>query len=131
MNLDGREIELGDKLYCLANGWGVVTYLDNGPVIDYPLTIMFDYNGDQSYTVDGRLDFNLPRCLYWDKPEIVAPKPKQKVKRWRWAVTVADAGHIYDTVTEHLTVDELNNRVKRFGETPIGRILETEEEIWV
>jgi hypothetical protein len=89
---------------------------------------MFDYNGDQLYTVDGRLDFNLPRCLYWDKPEIVAPKPKQRVKRWRW---VFKKEAVWEYVSSPMTVEEINDFCKQSEDELIGRILETEEEIWV
>ena len=77
-------IKVGDKVYSMAYGWGVVCHLWARGL--YPLGIKFT-SGKDTYTLDGEQYLGELQTLFWDKPEFTPPpRPKRKVKKLveRW-----------------------------------------------
>ena len=89
--LDGREVKVGDRLYCLAFGPQVVTrLLTCNP--RSPLCLIDVFGEERDYSTDGKLARGCNRTLYWDEPTIT-PKPiRRKVTKWRWVVTGVRGG---------------------------------------
>ena len=84
---------VGDKVYCLVNGEGVINKIDD--TVKYPLEVRFKAN-ILAYNVEGQSYFGPHmRTLYWSKPEIIAPpQPKRKVmKEFVFYVNVYRHGH--------------------------------------
>ena len=96
--LDGIKINVGDKLYCLNNGWGEVeqTY-DNKTFL-----VIFnegDYYKEKKsvYTENGCEPGVARRRLYWNIPEIIPPKPpKKKVKKYKYVIEYSRKYRITD-----------------------------------
>lgn len=84
--MDGEPLEVGDEVYCLANGWvKLLGARRNNGLFPYLFT---DKNGEtHTYTKDFKYRDDVGRTLYWQKPEIIPPpKPKKKVKVWDWFI---------------------------------------------
>ena len=84
-------IKVGDKVYSMAYGWGVVCHLWARGL--YPLEIKFT-SGKGAYTLDGEQYLGELQTLFWDKPEFTPPpRPKRKVKKTiEWWVNVYPGG---------------------------------------
>lgn len=82
--MDGEPLEVGDRVWCLVNGWGKVEELNMG-VSTYQIDVNF--NGSLgSYTQDFRFFKGTNRTLYWDEIKITPPssKSKKNEKVWDW-----------------------------------------------
>jgi len=82
---DFRKVAVGDTVFSLQSGEGVVSKIDTP---NATFTAVFEKHpfGQAMYTtyeVDGKFAFypSVTPDLYWSKPEIIAPKRKVKVKR--------------------------------------------------
>lgn len=64
-------IKVGDKVWDICEGWGVVSELLEGH--DYPICVEFEYV-DSTYTRDGYYDLkHVNPSLFWDEIEVKAP----------------------------------------------------------
>lgn len=66
IKLDGKEVKVGSKLFCLINGWGVVVDLDYEDT--YPIEVSFP-GSVEYYTEKGAFDVGLERSLFWEEPK--------------------------------------------------------------
>jgi len=85
-----RTFKIGDLVYCLMYGYGVVTSTDNG--YQYPLEVKFATAECQSYTSDGKYKFDaLHQTLFHkgEEPNIAFPVGK--------LMEVSDSGTTWTT----------------------------------
>lgn len=82
---DFRESEVGDKVYCLRKGEGVITSLNK--LMPYPVTVKFGTTSTDNYTITGKnyAEHKHP-VLYRTQPTVTAPKPKKKTKIKKYIV---------------------------------------------
>jgi len=121
--LDGREVKVGDKMWSFVVGWGEVTAIDTFIVLK---------QGGEKYDFyeDGNFYSASPRCLFWDEVEVVPPKPKLKVDKWRWAIVSAYGGHPYEQIPNELyTEEQINFRIKDTSNKIVGRIQESHKVV--
>lgn len=85
--MDGEPLEVGDRVYSMYYGWGIVNALIYG---NYPIQVKMDIGKKLLFTDDFKFTINhCERGLYWQKPEIIPPpkiKPKKRIKVWDWLV---------------------------------------------
>ena len=67
IELDGKEVKVGDRLFCLINGWGVVPTPDEH--CHYPIEVVFTDGGREKYTDTGFNSELIYRTLFWEEPE--------------------------------------------------------------
>ena len=121
IELDGRGIKVGDMLWNPMFGWGEVKNIESNA--SRPLMLTFKY-GNFLFEKDGSYGDG-PRSLFWDEVKIVPPKPKQKVKKWKWAYFILDSLRRYYHVTDlHYTEKEAYAKFSNIA----GKIQETEIE---
>lgn len=74
--------KVGDPVYSLKYGWGIVTQNLSETSCTYPIKVSFSKN-NLWYAIKGKLNINyITPDLYWDKPEIIAPSPpKRKIEK--------------------------------------------------
>lgn len=66
------EFRVGDTVWCLLFGKGVVVSYDPSDNL-YPFQVMFDNkSGTHWYSADGRYDYESPRALFFSEPKIEA-----------------------------------------------------------
>jgi len=73
ITLHGEEINVGDSVYSLRRGWGVVVRLDGGVLL---IGVEFKgYNGERVFYQNGNFfaDDKFTE-LHWDEVKIVPPK---------------------------------------------------------
>lgn len=76
---------VGQQVYCLKNGSGVITMIETAEHRRYPVVVQFPVVGLQSYTLDGcYMQEDLTPMLYPAKPEITVPKWQPKPGEWCW-----------------------------------------------
>jgi len=69
-----KDVRVGDKLYSIEDGWGIVEIIS--PCRVYPLTIRFDCC-IRSFTLTGRRYAGSQNpILFWDKIEFEIPKKR-------------------------------------------------------
>lgn len=72
MSITFENAKIGDKVWCMAEGWGVVD--DIVEYCDFPLRVSFPNDGYEMYTLDGIYDNNHKvQTLFWDEVVIKAP----------------------------------------------------------
>ena len=64
------EFRVGDEVWCLLYGKGVVTYC--GHEGDYPVEVAFENADNAHYTLDGRYYKEANRTLFFSEPKIEA-----------------------------------------------------------
>lgn len=79
MSTTFENIQIGDKVWCMAEGWGVVDDIEE--YSDYPLRVSFPNGSYRMYTLDG-LDSAYAndrkvQSLFWD--EIVNEAPEKPI----------------------------------------------------
>lgn len=77
------KFKVGDKVYCLLNGWGEVESINS---VRYPVTVKFGETITEDYKMDGLLfQENKNPCLFTlDEAKAKGYEvPKQKVKKTR------------------------------------------------
>lgn len=86
--MDGREVKIGDKLYDLVYGEGVVREVyhsvnhESYVYVNFPTVSLCNIEYGINYIFAGYNGCN--RTLFWSKPEFEIPEPpKQKVKKYR------------------------------------------------
>lgn len=63
------DFRVGDKVYCLVFGSGVVCGIDQGGI--YKIGVEFDKKAICSYTQDGKCFSNAQRTLFFSKPDVL------------------------------------------------------------
>ena len=64
---------IGDKVWSVERGWGVIRSLDGGE--EYPIKVEFQNGRTPYYTLGGkRLTTQENQTLFWDEVKIVAPQ---------------------------------------------------------
>lgn len=73
---------VGDRVWSITLGWGVVKDVLHGVEEFYPVVIDFDSGGRETFTRGGLIyKDDIHQSLFWDEVEIKAPtKPKPKPK---------------------------------------------------
>ena len=76
--------DIGKKVYCIRNGWGIMKALTGGT--KYPFIARFARNGEgwtEAYTAEGcYMTGDENPILFWDEVKIIPPpRPKQKTKK--------------------------------------------------
>ncbi len=67
------EFRLGDTVWCLIYGKGEVTSLRGNPeYYTYPVEVSFENGHGDWYTLDGKIDEDGNRTLFFSKPKIEA-----------------------------------------------------------
>jgi hypothetical protein len=127
IELDGREVKVGDKMWSPIGGWCRVEDIDEGmDCID----VVFLDDEDNLISLFANCSYykNGPRCLFWDEVKIIPPPPpKEPEKKWIWTFIVLDAGHEYTfTPKEHMTEERAYVYAENTGNQVLGRIAETE-----
>lgn len=76
-----KDARIGDRVYCLKHGWGVITHVGDPQKTDYPITVGFESAVGGTYTLGG-LDYvlDLHPVLFWGVPNIIAPPPPARYK---------------------------------------------------
>ena len=65
--------KVGDRVWSIERGWGVIQSLDGGET--YPIIVEFQNERSLSYTLGGkRLITHELQTLFWDEVEIEAPQ---------------------------------------------------------
>jgi hypothetical protein len=68
-NKDYDDFRVGDTVYCVIFGEGVVRKIYNGD--NYPVLVEFNYEEcRQSYTLSGKPSMSKPRTLFFTPPEV-------------------------------------------------------------
>lgn len=83
------KFKVGDKVWCLLNGEGVVdTLLGNGiSYIEYPILVRFISGPLDYYTVDGKVDIcNLNPSLFLSEPVVTVTKRKVKRETIKYSI---------------------------------------------
>lgn len=58
--------KVGDKVYTISKGWGVVDEIDNSEM--YSITVMFDEHTRNTYTKEGKeYEEDINPNLFWDE----------------------------------------------------------------
>jgi hypothetical protein len=79
---EGREVKVGDRMWSVVSGWGVVSDLNSEK--EHKIKLKHDDDLHSTYTAEGLyISDRGVRCLFWDEVKIDPPKPK--TKRWCWA----------------------------------------------
>ena len=65
------EFRLGDRVWCVLYGSGEITSILTDHCT-YPLEVIFENDADHWYTVDGKVDENAKRTLFFSEPKIEA-----------------------------------------------------------
>lgn len=72
--------KVGDRVWVrveIYNGWGEV--IDTDSLLDYPVEVRY-LDKTTCFTAQGHILKLGPQCLFWSKPEIIAPlRPNVKV----------------------------------------------------
>ena len=126
MKLDGKEIELGSKMWSPIGGWGKVINMDD---IGWFEVHFGERECTEIFSFEGAFYRNGPRCIFWDEIDLTPPNPKMKVKKWRWAYEWHDNGLVFNNVTGHMTEKEMNSRIRCSNGEMIGKIESTEIEV--
>lgn len=72
-----RDAEVGDKVWSLYKGWGVIIGIKEGA--KFPIEVGFGLSGNEYYSVDGKLwNSDLNPSLFWDEIKIVPPPPPKR-----------------------------------------------------
>ena len=90
--MDGEPLNVGDEVYCILTGDGVVDTIGG---IEEKFPVLVNFNGFvYKYTADFKShEIHKNRVLYRQKPEIIPPpKRKKKVKVWDWFVEWKNGG---------------------------------------
>lgn len=81
METDFRNAKVGDRVWSIAYGWGVVKKTDY-PYLEFKILVGFQKEISCSYTIDGIGGHGEFRTLFWDEVKIEPPpRPKRKVKK--------------------------------------------------
>ena len=79
IELDGREVKVGDRLYSLLHGWVTVELIRDVSHI-YRLFLKIDTGSTVSFTAEGLFNIgHVTRTLYWDVPVVSTPKPPKRM----------------------------------------------------
>ena len=69
-----KNAKIGDKVYCLTLGWGIITNINKS--IDYPLIVMFNETQEYNFSIEGKNTcYNPNPILFWNKV-IIEPPPE-------------------------------------------------------
>lgn len=64
--------KVGDKVWCVRRGWGVIRDVVGGVL--FPIHVVFPNKKFSSYTLDGLVNFgDTYQTLFWDEIAIEAP----------------------------------------------------------
>jgi hypothetical protein len=101
-----KDVKVGDKVWSVVNGWGKVYYIYDHNNFNTYIKVEFR-DCYTCYDVNGKAEFNEMPSLFWDEVKIEAPpKPKKKIKKWKWVVRIANA---VGCDTYHITLKYTNS----------------------
>lgn len=76
---------VGDKVWVrLASKeeYGTVIQVLSGLEYAYPLAVVMPESEELLFTMQGEYKISGPQCLFWDRPEVIAPeRPRRLVKK--------------------------------------------------
>ncbi len=90
-----KDAKVGDKVYCLINGEGKITNIDEDLMV-YPICIKFKTHGYfYNFSYNGHSNKrHVNPTLYWEKPEIIENKRVRSVIKYRVAYIFGKNFHI-------------------------------------
>ena len=117
------EFKVGDTVYCVIFGKGIVKSIDFG---DYPVYVEFFIGNSTfkiSYTQDGKYDANGLRTLFFEEIKI----PESAYKRPRWRAREGGRYYYVGALGDVASITELESDYdnKMFN---VGNYFKTEEE---
>ena len=87
--MDGYEMMVGDEVYHLINGKGMITEIKDAE-------IYIDFEGEEDcYSTEKsstEISLGRDRQLYWSKPEFAPPAKTKNVAKYRWVVRTEEYG---------------------------------------
>lgn len=100
---DFSKAKIGDKVYSISYGWGVITKC-SGSVTSFPIEVKFpkkecDGCHYDSYTLTGQADYEGPCCLFHDEIFIDPPPPPRRVVKIKAYIR---GGNFFDPTTKNL-----------------------------
>lgn len=85
ITLHGEEVKVGDKVWDMKVGWGVVTDLFDKNQTRYPIGIETEVSYARASEYGTYSDYDAAPTLFWQPLEYKIPKkPKNKEKAWQW-----------------------------------------------
>lgn len=113
--MDGYPLQVGDRVYSILYGFGLITNIYNPNYSVYPIGVEFDDKKALFHTEDLRAHGeHIIRSLYWDIPEDTIPPPKPKVKKkivvadWIVLYTMNMTAYVQGKSAEQMHIDFLN-----------------------
>lgn len=91
ITLHGKEVRVGDKVWDMKLGWGVVEELFDKNQTRYPIGIQWEVSYAR-VSEDGKYsDYDAAPTLFWQPLEYKIPeKPKPKEKAWQWVHKIGE-----------------------------------------
>jgi hypothetical protein len=72
--------KVGDRVWSIVNGLGVIFNIQDTSIYDYPLIVAFDDDDGASYTISGLKHKSESRTLFWDEIKFEAPPQPPRMK---------------------------------------------------
>lgn len=94
--LHGDTVSVGDQVYDVAMGPGVVRFIYEGDA-EYPILVSFSGNREQAYSPAGHTRRFLQATLYWANPILAVP---QRVARPFWPAVQAGVVAMIEAMNE-------------------------------
>lgn len=96
-----KDAKVGDDVYCLINGEGKITCINNYVRCKLPIVVTFNNKLTQNYTDEGTFSkTDLTPVLYHSKPEIIIPK---KLIRY---CNIYNNSQYFETINVYKTKDK-------------------------
>lgn len=120
------EFKIGDVVYCMIHGKGVIESTDENVVStdesggDYPIVVMFDKVGRKSYTRNGEYCGWFNRTLFFEEipiPESAYIKPRWRARFQEAYYYITDTGHIQYYRDGHSREDDSRFLCKNYFQT--------------
>lgn len=79
-----RNARKDDLVWSLRSGWGVITEIETPSITKYPISVTFDNDDMETFTLDGKYKENdINPILFWDEVCFKIPKkPKKRIKAY-------------------------------------------------
>lgn len=86
---DFRNAKVGDRVWDIQYGWGVITDIDKSVGISFPIIIWFYIEEKKTFDIKGRMKPKVNPTLFWNEFEIpneafIKPLPKLEVDTLVW-----------------------------------------------
>ena len=124
--LHGKEVEVGDKVWSVTRGWGLVTKIVKGSL--YPFVVLYDDDHRDTYTESGKISQSHTHpTLFWEEM-ILTIKP-QPVYEWLWAYSRDNGNEWRVTRWYYENEDEVRQQLKEASTRVISKIEPSKREV--